>query len=1342
MADFFGFTPESFEQFVRALSVCVFGPSVTVFGDGPDRGREAIFRGTVTYPAPPAVLWSGYGVIQAKCKTRTGGTGKDQEWALDQLQRELKKFVAQPTRREKPEYYIFATNVHLSSAGRGWDAGDELIRSYTGKIPSLRGHALWGADQLAGFLDVFTDLRRRFTAHLTSGDVLAALLAEVERKHPSSQSVLAAYVESGFRADVASRLDQAGNRTDEQLRLADLFFDLPASAGLTLTAPDETADHEGRLPPGVLAELLQAGSRQLDPETVYEQETATNAPAGGRFPTRFVLLGGFGSGKSTVAQFLAQIHRAALLARRPPHELESTVRASVAAIQARCEREGLQWPATPRYPFRVELVRFARALAGGQTASLTSYLLTGLRGEFALPYEALREWLGRYPWLLILDGLDEVPATSNRTAVVTAVDDFLAEARRAGADLFVVATSRRDGYDGEFRSGVVALRHVRPLSTTRALRYVEYYAQTRFGATDPNRADDVLAQLTASVTNPLTAQLMGTPLQVTFMATVVAARGNPGSDRWQLFAKYYQTVYDRELQKAVPPYDRVFADHTATITRLHHDVGFWLQCRGEVAGDEATSLSITRFQQLAREYLGADGYSGDELDRLVEVITDAARKRLVFLTSRLDGELAFDVRGIQEYMAAECLMTGDRQGIRDRLRAVAPHVYWRNTFLFAVGKCFADAQSRHLQDEVRLLCEDANDSADLTLAAVRIGSELALAILESGAVAQNRAHARHLAKIALGLVADVAGSADADQASPAVRLAAVYQDHLESLYHDELRTRVGQTDVARTTGAWPLVVGLAARGIGWSQELLAAHWPLALGDQQRVLAACVRALGWSNELISRAVTLIPQMQPIEAQQLYLHDAPDAEPLVTWFDALPHLLGVTRPAGEWLTCPLRFGAAVSTPPDDGLALEICSLNLENAEVFDAVAEMPPGHPGWEPLRRTAEFLAEPTPEALAYFLRGCADAGYSPNNRTESFTGQLPWPLAACLRAAATRDDLSRFADMADRGDLGSRAEWEAAEERWATRGVWPEDLLHVPSDGPPFPTNTATRGFPVAAASLLITHREYPNDVWDHLLDLAERGGPSVRVALLWFCGSRYFPNRLHQPDNCRRIESLIRSSAPSSGAEFVRQVRTMDLAALDEPALAAYTSFANACGLFLPVASLRAPNVKESLVTYWQTAFVRDPELVGLLCLLVSVAGEGTPSDLIPDDLLRLPLTAEPRCQLAAVTLRALRPTLTAKEVPELTRELCSVLAQVHDPEHRELLFDAIERHLTHRPALEKLVLSLRDQVPDADYDCVWLLRHALRMRKSELGGTHRLVALRLPNLAPSENASSGQAP
>ena len=191
--------------------------------------------------------------------------------------------------------------------------------------------------------------------------------------------------------DETSRLDQAGKRTDEKLRLASLFIDLPATAEPSLEPPNENLDGDGNLPQGVLAELVRDGSRRCDPEAVYELET--NAKSGIKSaPTRYVLLGGFGSGKSTIGQFLGQIHRAALLDRRPRHLLELPVRDAIRDIRATCERERLGWPATPRFPFRIELARFAKALADEKVSTLADYLRNAIRGAAEFIHEDFLSW--------------------------------------------------------------------------------------------------------------------------------------------------------------------------------------------------------------------------------------------------------------------------------------------------------------------------------------------------------------------------------------------------------------------------------------------------------------------------------------------------------------------------------------------------------------------------------------------------------------------------------------------------------------------------------------------------------------------------------------------------------------------------------------------------------------------------------------------------------------------------------------------------------------------------------------------------------------------------------------
>lgn len=190
--EFFRFTDSSFEDFVRTLAVEVFGPGVTAFGDGPDGGREATFSGRVPYPYPSEQCWDGYGIIQAKCKAKPESTKADQAWVLQRLREELDAFTISENRSRKPEYYIFVTNVELSSASKrgGRDRADALIEKYYGRLP-LKGHAIWDANQLRTFLNKFPNCRRTFSQFLTAGDVLAKILDQYEAsqdRQPSNAS--------------------------------------------------------------------------------------------------------------------------------------------------------------------------------------------------------------------------------------------------------------------------------------------------------------------------------------------------------------------------------------------------------------------------------------------------------------------------------------------------------------------------------------------------------------------------------------------------------------------------------------------------------------------------------------------------------------------------------------------------------------------------------------------------------------------------------------------------------------------------------------------------------------------------------------------------------------------------------------------------------------------------------------------------------------------------------------------------------------------------------------------------------------------------------------------------
>jgi len=140
----------------------------------------------------------------------------------------------------------------------------------------------------------------------------------------------------------------------------------------------------------------------------------------------------------------------------------------------------------------------------------------GVASDIPAPAASLDAVLLRGPWLLVLDGLDEVSAASSRDGVMAAVGAFLE--RYGAAPHLVVATSRPQGYGGEL-AGYTHLR-LAPLSRARALWYAQDLVAQWYPDDASTRAK-LLERLLVASRDGGTARLMQTPLQVTIMAALL-----------------------------------------------------------------------------------------------------------------------------------------------------------------------------------------------------------------------------------------------------------------------------------------------------------------------------------------------------------------------------------------------------------------------------------------------------------------------------------------------------------------------------------------------------------------------------------------------------------------------------------------------------------------------------------------------------------------------------------------------------------------------------------------------------------------------------------------------------
>ncbi|MFE2009443.1 NACHT domain-containing protein [Streptomyces sp. NPDC059491] len=714
-----------FEHLSQALAKCVLGPGVAVFGDGKDGGREAAFTGAVPYPNE-LQPWDGYGVIQAKFKLRSQGVSSGTEWLERQIEAEFKAWLHPDSKRgQMPEYLVFTTNVPLSPIPEtgGIARVDRLISSYAqNPRVTLKGWAVWHGDEICRFLDIHDGVRRAFAHFITPGDVLSRLLTTVSDADAETAELIRAHAGRELLSDQWVRLGQAGARTEDQkTRLGPVAVDLRANFEQRETRPQVERAPIYQAEPGsyatrVAAYVLERGDTVLRPSR-YTSTEARNV----------VLIGGPGQGKSTLGQLICQAYRVALLDKEGEHLLTVEARAVLHSLRRDFRAIGLQPPQGRRWPIRIALNQYANAILGGEDISLLRFLADRVGHRSSVPVTSIhiKRWLRTWPCLLVLDGLDEVVSHQTREEVMSRISDFLLEARQIDADLLVVATTRPQGYKGEFHTGDYETLTLTPMPDDDALHYAERLSAARHHD-DPEMRETVMERVRTAIYEEGTTRLMRSPLQVTIMSLLVERRARLPQNRYELFDAYYDTIYAREVDKPGVT-GQLLADHRLQIDWLHQHVGLLLQTRAARSEELDAVIEVDELREHIRQRLHEETEDQEEAESLAGSLLEAATDRLVLLVAPNAGYIGFEVRSLQEYMAARALISGPEADILPRLESLAPSHSWRNTWMLAAAGIFTHRP--HLRSDLinALRSVDSRDAVTLILTP---GAQLALDLLD------------------------------------------------------------------------------------------------------------------------------------------------------------------------------------------------------------------------------------------------------------------------------------------------------------------------------------------------------------------------------------------------------------------------------------------------------------------------------------------------------------------------------------------------------------------------------------------------------------------------------------
>ncbi|WP_155246926.1 NACHT domain-containing protein [Salinispora arenicola] len=711
--DYESLLDEHFQHLCQSLLTETF-PRLQCMPIGmPDGGRDGTspsdLRGTI--------------IFQVKFARNPQAVKDPVAWVKSAIEGEVEK-IEELVKRNATEY-ILITNMpgtsHLDS-GR-----IDKVSAYLQQVLQIPA-ACWWRDELDRRLDRNFDLKLRFPSLLNGADFLR-LFWESSRERPAAEnSALKAYLAAQYEQDKTVRFKQAELQASS---LFQIFVDVPVSvtpkrgrkafdprvaAQLAAAArraaeaagenvlqmQDAGSDGQPEYVIGQAGEVFIRSSKGSGPyilaragaaDVLLDAEFATN--------TRFVVLEGApGQGKSTLTQYLGQVHRARLLTVNDGRDLPRLHFQSSIAIPFRLElRDLAQWlnGVDPWSNEDGRLHKEHRSLEtaiAGQVHHLAGYAPFGVAD--------LHRLIESTPVYLLLDGLDEVADLNDRRRVVEEVLAAITRLDGIAKHLRVLVTSRPTVFSSSatFPEDRFTFLKLGSIHRELALQYTDRWAVAR-NLEEKDKAE-VRAVLADKMNAPHMAELAKNTMQLSILLSLIYLRGASLPDkRTELYDTYVDTFFNRESEKSA-----IVRKNRKLLIEIHWYLAYYIHANAE--GNRTNGrIRVGELRRVLGEYLVKEGRSPD----LVEELVIGTVERVVALVSRVEGTYEFEVQPLREYFAARFLYETAsyspagrlRKGTKpDRFDAVARNPYWLNVARFFAG-CFSKGELLDLAERVCLL---------------------------------------------------------------------------------------------------------------------------------------------------------------------------------------------------------------------------------------------------------------------------------------------------------------------------------------------------------------------------------------------------------------------------------------------------------------------------------------------------------------------------------------------------------------------------------------------------------------------------------------------------------------
>lgn len=694
--------PEKFQKFCQALLVKEF-PQMQCFPVAqPDGGRDA------------ASFFFDSGndkflVFQVKYVRKPQAEADPHKWLVAIMEEEAPK-VRDLIPKGATGYFLLTNIPGTAHLDRG--SIDTLNTLLTRKleVPSQ----CWWRDDINRRLDNAWNLKWAYPELMAGPDFLRLILESGLAEHKERRaSAIRAFLRAQYDMDEEVKFKQV----ELQNKLLDLFVDVPASlrdqtdqklqhkfygvATSALTGDDPRGPNPGNESHALYFDQAPRWHSPFDVQAGTATLVLSNAMQQ-RMP-HAVIEGAPGQGKSTLAQYICQVHRMRLLGET---EALNSISKQHAAAPTRLPikvdlRDFAVWLGK-KDPFNVEQEDATPNAWNKSLESFLAALISHQSGGTTFSTDDLLALFRISSVLLVLDGLDEVADMSRRHEVVNEVTKGVTRLEENAASLQSIVTSRPAAFANSPGMPQAKFPHLQLLSLSRQLilNYADRWLKARH--MESKQSVGFRKILREKLDQPHLRDLARNPMQLAILLSLILTRGASLPDkRTALYDFYIDLFFNREAEKS-----HVVRDYRDLLIDIHRFLAWHLHSQAE-RNNARPSIRQDVLQQTVADYLLREGHD----PALSKELFTGMVERVVALVSRVEGTFEFEVQPLREYFAAchlyytapQSSPGKETSGSKpDRFDAIARNFYWLNVARFYAG-CYSKGELPSLVERLQEL---------------------------------------------------------------------------------------------------------------------------------------------------------------------------------------------------------------------------------------------------------------------------------------------------------------------------------------------------------------------------------------------------------------------------------------------------------------------------------------------------------------------------------------------------------------------------------------------------------------------------------------------------------------